>query len=712
MSVQSGAEQTPRTFMTDAVHTERVPIAPSPGISWSLWETLSRAAVVARDRAGIDSAALLLPIVLVGLAQAHGPALWIVAVAYLVTNSTLAIRAPSRTSPTSARWTAARLLVSVAMVAAGQLLTGSTGLLAAVYLPIIAMAAFAGNRFVVLTVATSIGSHFLVEWFERALVMDAFARGIGFAGAAVLVAFGTRREVARMQRARDRLRRAVVTERRRGRQIAGVEAIGRILAQPGRAVDAVDAVVDRIGAEFGYSHVSIYLGSEDDATLVAQRGYTELVERFDGRSGIVGRVMRTRRPAFVPDVTADPDYWALNPSVTSEICVPLLADHEFLGFVNVEAAARPLDSTDLRVMISVADRVAAALIIGRERQRLGERADLFRHLHEFSEAINGTLQPDELFRAIVRSVSIVVPADIAALHVLDGESGRYLLRAVEGSELGSLGAEARSGEGMAGRAIRDRTMIIDDGAPPPQALRTVDSGFMPSTPPGPMLSASIPLIRDRAVLGALTLMRADRSQAFTELERDALAMIGQQAALAVTNVQLHAEVAEMAMRDPLTGLFNRRYLDPAIEQLFARRARMSIDERVPLAAIMFDLDHFSELNNRHGHQVGDAVLRAFGAVLRSRMRSTDLVARFGGEEFAAILFRASLDDAMRIADEVREQLSATPVLGSSGEELAATVSAGCAAIAPDNESPEDLLRAADVALYMAKRAGRDRVCAA
>jgi diguanylate cyclase (GGDEF)-like protein len=214
------------------------------------------------------------------------------------------------------------------------------------------------------------------------------------------------------------------------------------------------------------------------------------------------------------------------------------------------------------------------------------------------------------------------------------------------------------------------------------------------------------------VLGALTVMRGDRSEAFTELERDALAMIGQQAALAVTNVQLHAEVAEMAMRDPLTGLFNRRYLDPAVEQLFARRARMSIDERVPLAAIMFDLDHFSELNNRHGHQVGDAVLRAFGAVLRSRMRSTDLVARFGGEEFAAILFRASLDDAMRIADEVREQLAATPVLGSLGEELAATVSAGCAAIAPDNESPEDLLRAADVALYMAKRAGRDRVCAA
>jgi diguanylate cyclase (GGDEF)-like protein len=231
-------------------------------------------------------------------------------------------------------------------------------------------------------------------------------------------------------------------------------------------------------------------------------------------------------------------------------------------------------------------------------------------------------------------------------------------------------------------------------------------------PEAPMLAAAVPLIRDKAVLGALTLMRSDGSTRFSELERDALAMLAEQSALAVTNVFLHAEVADLALRDPLTGLFNRRYLDPALEQLFARRSRVPVEERVALAAIMFDLDHFSELNNRHGHQVGDEVLRVFGGILRNRMRSTDLVARFGGEEFAAVLYRATLDDAVRIADEVRQQLSATAVLGSSGEELSATVSAGCAAIGPEEESTDALLRAADVALYMAKRAGRDRVCAA
>jgi diguanylate cyclase (GGDEF)-like protein len=259
-------------------------------------------------------------------------------------------------------------------------------------------------------------------------------------------------------------------------------------------------------------------------------------------------------------------------------------------------------------------------------------------------------------------------------------------------------------------------MILDDAAPDPAALRPVEAGFLEvgvdDSAPGLMLAASIPLVRDGGVLGALTLMRSDRSTPFSKLERDALAMLGAQSALAVTNVFLHAEVAELALHDPLTGLYNRRYLDPALEQLFAQRARLPVEERVPLAAIMFDLDHFSDLNNRHGHQIGDDVLRAFGAVLRARMRTTDLVARFGGEEFVAILFRATLDDAVRIADEVREQLAATPIPGVSGEELSATVSAGCSALAPEQESSDDLLRAADVALYMAKRAGRDRVCAA
>jgi diguanylate cyclase (GGDEF)-like protein len=697
--------------MTDVLQTER-PRSVASGRSRPLQGRALAAVAALRDRPSVETAALLLPLVLVAATQAVGPTFWVVALAYMVLGTATAYAARERSGAARAAWNAVRVLLSVAMVAAGQLLTGSTGLLSAVYLPIIAIAAFAGWRVLLLAALASVAAHLGVEVVERGSVSEALGRALGFAGAAALVAAGTTREVTRLRDARERLRRAARTDRRRARQIGAMESIGRILTDREPGDDAVDAVVERIRSQFGFHYVSIYLGDASHVRLAAQRGYDRLIEDFDGGRGIVGRVMHTGRPAFLPDVSADPEYWSLNPDVVSEICVPLLAHDEFLGFVNVEAIDRPLDATDLRLMVAVADRIAAALIIARERRRLQERADLFRHIHEFSEVVNGTLQRDELFGAIVRSVSAVVPSDVAALHVRDAETGRFLLRATEGDALATAGHEARPGEGMAGTAIAERGMVTDTVARP-VALGGVEPEAVEQPPViAPLVvAASIPLIRDRDVLGVLTVVRTDTQHPFTDLERDALAMLGEQAAMGVSNVLLHAEVAELAVRDPLTGLFNRRYLDPALEQLLARRSRLPVVERVPLAAVMFDLDHFSELNNRHGHQTGDEVLRVFGSLLRDRMRQTDLVARYGGEEFVAILFRATLDDALAIADQIRSQLAATAIPGLPPDAPGATVSAGCAAVGSEDDAAE-LLRAADLALYMAKRAGRDRVCAA
>jgi diguanylate cyclase (GGDEF)-like protein len=146
--------------------------------------------------------------------------------------------------------------------------------------------------------------------------------------------------------------------------------------------------------------------------------------------------------------------------------------------------------------------------------------------------------------------------------------------------------------------------------------------------------------------------------------------------------------------------------------MFAARARFEPELRRPVAAIMFDLDHFGQFNKRHGHMTGDAVLRAFGSILTRRLRSSDLVARFGGEEFLAILDGASLEEAQRVAEEIRHELESVGIPGSNGEELHATVSAGCASLGPNVASLESLLEIADVGLQMAKRGGRNQVVAA
>lgn len=146
--------------------------------------------------------------------------------------------------------------------------------------------------------------------------------------------------------------------------------------------------------------------------------------------------------------------------------------------------------------------------------------------------------------------------------------------------------------------------------------------------------------------------------------------------------------------------------------MMAVRSRIAVAERRPLSLILFDLDHFGNVNKQHGHQVGDLVLIAFADALRSRVRDTDLVARHGGEEFLVVLDGATREDAVRLADEVRLAFGGRSVLRPDGKPVTCTVSAGCAALGPTQASATVLVERADVGLGLAKEGGRNRVIAA
>jgi diguanylate cyclase (GGDEF)-like protein len=214
------------------------------------------------------------------------------------------------------------------------------------------------------------------------------------------------------------------------------------------------------------------------------------------------------------------------------------------------------------------------------------------------------------------------------------------------------------------------------------------------------------------VVGAISILRRDRSHPFRPIDLEAMELLAGHAALAISNAYLHAEVEQLATHDPLTGLYNRRYFDEALVRVVAAWRRSLHADRRPVAAIMFDLDHFGDFNKQHGHQIGDQVLRAFAGVLRARFRDADLVARFGGEEFVVVLEGATRDAAVVVAEEILASLAQLPISGGDGTPLPVTVSAGCAQLDEAEPTGEQLLRTADVALFMAKRAGRNRVVAA
>ena len=179
-----------------------------------------------------------------------------------------------------------------------------------------------------------------------------------------------------------------------------------------------------------------------------------------------------------------------------------------------------------------------------------------------------------------------------------------------------------------------------------------------------------------------------------------------QVELAQTNLKLHqreAQILEAAMADQLTGVGNRHRLEQALALEVERAERTG----EPMAAFMADLDHFKQVNDEYGHQAGDNVLAAFGQLLREQTRATDILARFGGEEFVVLLPHTGMAQAVAIAERTREALA---LLQIEPVPHPVTGSFGVAVLAP-GERAEGLIRRMDASLYAAKDAGRNRVVA-
>jgi diguanylate cyclase (GGDEF)-like protein len=497
------------------------------------------------------------------------------------------------------------------------------------------------------------------------------------------------------------------------RGIAAVEHVGRVLASDGPTPDALSLVMDVLVERLGYSLTSIYLGDREVIELGAQRGYSQPIERIVASEGVAGRVMRTGRLAFVPVAEADPDFRAAVEGLAAEICAPLLVDGEFLGILNIESTAdRPLDITDVKLVASIADRVAVAIALGRERRVITERAEMLARLNAFSATVGGTLEAGDLHQRIVDRVADVVACDTVVLIVRDEDDGTYRIRGMRNGDPQGLGIEIAPGDGFSGRAISERQLIVAPRLMPEEMASTVqDLEAQNPDRPEHYAALAVPLIHGDDVRGALSIWRFDSSNPFDETDQEGLILAAGQVALALANADLHAAVAELAIRDGLTGLHNRRYFDEVFGLLIAGRGRTPAQERQAMTAILFDLDEFGQLNKRHGHRTGDEVLRRFSRVLRQRFRASDLVARYGGEEFIVILDRASLADAERLANEVREALMAESDTAPDGTILVTTVSAGCAMLTETDSTGEALLAMADIGLTLAKRGGRNRVVA-
>ena len=651
------------------------------------------------------SIAIAIPVLVM---QAAGSASSLALLAPVVFVATQAWLASLRVAPP---WLAtARLAMSVAFIGLANFLGDPTGSwpLSALAVPVVALAAAIGGPGPT-AIAFAGMALILAPLGLTTLEQHAREEVSAVAMAAVVVAIGSRRVVANLERSGDRLRRANLRARRRARELAAVESVGSLLAREGPTPDALDQVMGLLEKTFGYRYPSVYIWDGTALQLGAQRNYRFPIHTVTPDKGILGRVVHTRQDVFLPDARSDPDFLSADPSVVSEISIPLETGTELLGVLNVETSGEHrLDEDDFGTMQIVGDRLAAALALGRERQKLTERAALLDRLTTFATVLGSSLDPVTMDEEVATGAAAVIPADMVVLVSRDESTGDYVVNAVAGGDASVVGLPVKAGEGVSGRAISTRSVVVSDRLERSAWPKAVVGADLPDV----LAAMSAPMVIGDGVAGAVSWFRGDLAKRFTLQEREVAQLLASKVGLALTNARLHQQTRNAAITDPLTGIHNRRHFDAAVEREDALRRRVPAEKRRMRSAVLFDLDHCGKVNKRFGHQIGDRVLRLFADTLKARARASDLVARYGGEEFVVVLDNASREDAAVIAEAVRTAFSKLSVDTGMGTELTTTVSAGCATLEPWEVEGSILLERADVALAMAKAAGRDKVVTA
>lgn len=217
----------------------------------------------------------------------------------------------------------------------------------------------------------------------------------------------------------------------------------------------------------------------------------------------------------------------------------------------------------------------------------------------------------------------------------------------------------------------------------------------------------IPLIAQGETLG-LFYLSTDSCNGLSDTKQQVARTVAEQLALAIANLNLRETLQQQSTHDPLTGLFNRRYLKESLTQEIARAQR----KQHPIGVIMLDIDHFKQFNDTYGHDTGDYVLQTVGVLLKNSVRGSDVACRYGGEEMILILPESSLEETYRRAEEIREAIAQLTVF-HHGQYLGhLTVSLGVASFPQHGTTGTVLMQAVDAALYRAKAAGRNHVMVA
>jgi diguanylate cyclase (GGDEF)-like protein len=479
----------------------------------------------------------------------------------------------------------------------------------------------------------------------------------------------------------------------------------------------LDAATELLGEQYGYgaryvllhdeARHELYMGGA--AGALGDADGIRLYRRPD-ELGLSGACLLSGEIVNVPDVRADPRYMLVLPECRSEICVPIVVDKRVLGVLGVQSdrlAAFALE--DEQLLAAYARLLAMGLLHARQHQ--GRMKDIA-ELQAISDVARRAASLDlaATLESVCDSFRRLTTSDSVAVYLWDPRtetlsaatlSHDHALYAADYAKH-VMETPIRLGAGIIGWVAEHREPLhLDDVAADGRAIP------IQGTPLAAKSAIAIPLVVEERLVGVVRAIKLGIAS-YNEDHFRFAQTLASQAALAIAAATAHEEIRRLSVTDELTGAYNTRHVMRRLREEieFARRHEDCV------SLLVVDGDSMKMVNDRFGHAEGNRLLVQITAAMRTSLRVTDVLARYGGDEFVAVLPRTCAEDALVTAERLRVAVAKGELRTSWGEPINATVSVGVATFPGDGRTGDDLFREADRALYAAKQSGRNRVAAA
>jgi diguanylate cyclase (GGDEF)-like protein len=468
------------------------------------------------------------------------------------------------------------------------------------------------------------------------------------------------------------------------RVASAVEAATAALARGSTPRQALGEAIDALHTYLDSAFVAALVAEHDRLWLIDSRGLVVTPDGVPFDVGIVGRAARSRRTQYIPDLAADPSYVEVVRGMSSEIAIPLVVGDDLVGVVNIETSSA-LPKQSPRLLRPLAELLAPVVAAIRD-DRMLDLSSIARLL----VYVSSLRDPQEIADIVVGALARFLPTETTQLLLRTEDGGLELVSACQSS---SDAPEPLAMHEIV--ALRDQSSLST-------IIAEVDLAELPGG--GPRTTARtavlLPLRAHGADLGALVATSRWRQQ-ITRQQAEVASVLAAQAAAAIDAALSIGRERRSALTDSLTGLLNRRGFELEMEKALATAEEL----RLPLSLWVLDCDDFKEVNDRAGHEFGDALLREVGHVLAAIVPESAQAGRLGGDEFVVMLPGTDPIAAEQIAETARAQLAAG--LDDAGFPL--RLSGGIATYPFDGGGASQLLRASDQALYEAKETGKNQI---